>query len=217
MLANVKNIPAGLAFICLAFTSAATLADDGNTCTVNMTPGDGVAGTADVTIGNNRIRVKIDGTLPDTLYTVWITFGGSPDRPAGASSSAPAMAITSPMYNGMRTDENGFFTDEAGVGKLKNYLGYDLMATGAAPVTTGHNLQGLNRVGRNWMRVYGVDKNLAASVQLVDTNGTPLVERATPTGIAIVSHPDTTTHGGSPGVGGVDQFGAFKGALIDCI
>jgi len=59
--------------------------------------------------------------------------------------------------------------------------------------------------------------DLAASTQLVDADGTPLVERATATGIAMVSHPDTTTHGGSPGVAGVDQFGAFKGALADCI
>ncbi len=210
-----QTTAAAIAAICLGTISSNAIASGSKGCTIQMTPAAG--GTATVTLKGNKIRAKVKGGLADTLYTVWVTFSGSPDRPVGASGSAPAFAVTAPVYNGMRTDPNGFFTDEDGDGGLKNNLGYNLLEAGAAPVTTGHNLQGLNRVGRDWMRVYSVDKNLAASTQLVDANGTPLVERATATGIAMVSHPDTTTHGGSPGVAGVDQFGAFKGALADCI
>lgn len=216
---KLKVVTAAVSLICLGFASSAVMAkgrpDKG--CSFDMVPvSDSISGTARVTIAGDNLRVKLKGTLPGTLYTVWVTFSGSPDRPAGAAGSAPAFATTAPVYNGMRTDKNGFFTDYEGDGMLDNDLGYDLLATGAAPVTIGHNMQGLNRVGRDWMRVFEKDKDLEASIQVVDENGTPLVERATATGLAVVSHPDTTTHGGSPGVGGVDQNGAFRGVLADC-
>lgn len=211
---KIKKAVLVASFLSLGLVSGTSIA--GTSCNLNMTNSDGF-GAATIKVDGDELKVKLQNTIPNTLYTVWVTFNGSPDKPAGAAGSAPAFAVDAPVYNGMRPDLNAVFTDDTGDGMLKAELGYDIMVTGAAPVTTGINTQGDNRVGRDWMRVFENGSTSPASVQVVDANGTPLVQRATATGLAIVSHPDNTTHGGTPGVSGVDQNGAFKGALADCM
>lgn len=184
-------------------------------CKLAMTNTDGF-GSAMIKVESEELKIKLRNAKANTLYTVWVTFSGSPDRPDGSAGSAPAYAVDAPVYNGMRPDLNAIFTDDAGDGMLTAELDYNIMQVGAAPVTTGVNTQGDNRVGRDWMRVFANGGTSPASVQVVDENGTPLVQRATATGLAIVSHPDNTTHGGTPGVKGIDQNPAFNGKLTDC-
>ena len=101
-------------------------------------------------------------------------------------------------------------------------LDYELLRPGDSPVVFGTlAMQGPNRVGGHWMRIYDPPKKKkakeTASLQLTDgdddddDDGLPLLERSTPQGITIVRHPDFVTHGHTPGVGGVDHFSAFKG------
>ncbi len=192
-----------------------------------LTPADGQTGSATVVVRRRGLKVKIRGGAPHTLYTVWVdhrsraTGNLAADYPlddgALERGVAPAFATDAPVYEGMLPDLNALITDANGNGLLDVELDYGLLEAGSSPVVGGDlATQGANVVGGYWLRRYGTDPATAASVQLTDPkSGSPLLQRSTPQGITIVSHPDTVTHGHSPGVGGTDHFSAFKGDF-DC-
>jgi hypothetical protein len=182
--------------------------------------GNDINATGKVEIKGKKLKVELKDAHPNTLYTVWIDFrnraaGGAtpPGFPVGAAQGvAPAFGAYDPVYNGMRPDLNGIFTDDKGKGKLNINLDYNLLDENASPVVGVElSMQGLNRVGGYWLRLYPTDPNTAATNQIVDTEGRPLVVRSTAQGITIVRHPDNTTHGHTPGVKNVDHLSAFKG------
>lgn len=180
-------------------------------------------GTAKVTINNNQLSVTFKHAEPDSLYTIWIdhknraTGDLAADYPLNKGALergvAPAFATTAGVFAGMALDANGVITSGAGKANFSVNLDYDLLALGDSPVVGEElALQGQNRVGGGWLRVYPKNPNAQASLQVTDeTTGRPLVERSTAQGITIQYHPDQITHGHTPGVGGVDHFSAFKG------
>jgi hypothetical protein len=180
-------------------------------------------GETEVRIKEGEIKVTVKNGRPDTLYTIWMDFQNratgqlSADYPLAEGALgrgvAPAFASTAGVTNGMGLDVNGLVTDKKGNGSIKIKLDYNLLETGASPVVGAElSLQGQNRVGGNWLRVYEQDPQIGPSVQVVDAEtGLPLLERATAQGITIVRHAVQITHGHTPGVGGVDHFPGFFG------
>ncbi len=203
--------------------------EPGVRCEYQLTMSD--VGIADVKIDDYVLEVEISDARADTLYTVWIDFrnrdSGSLaddykpllDRGALKRGVAPAFASTAGVTAGMGLDPNGIITDKSGDGKLEAILDYELLNRGDAPVVGAElAMQGLNRVGGYWLRVYEGDPSVA-SLQRTDLEtGLPVVERATPQGITIQRHLDFVTHGHTPGVAGVDHLSAFKGDFpADCL
>ncbi len=212
-----RSIHIALALGALILTSNLQAADP--KVKFNLTPaGADINATAKVEVKGKKLKVELKNAQPNTLYTVWVDFRLRPDKtlppdfPAAAQGVAPAFGIADPVYNGIRPDLNAIFTDKKGKGKLDINLDYNLLDEDASPVV-GMELsqQGLNRVGGYWLRVYPVDPNTAASNQLVDSDGSPLVVKGTAKGLTIVRHPDFITHGHTPGVKDVDHMSAFFG------
>lgn len=194
-----------------------------NNCTYDLTSTD--QGTAKVKIHGNKLEIKVDNARPNTLYTVWLDFKS---RATGLLSAdyiaingalgrgvAPAFASTAGVTSGMGVDPNGFVTNNNGKKKFKVKLDFEMLEAGASPVVGEElSMQGMNRVGGYWLRQYGTDPQTGASLQLVDPyTDLPLLERATVQGITVQYHPDLISHGHTPGVGGVDHSGAFKGDI----
>ena len=194
----------------------------GRSCKYDLTL-TGASGTAEATITSDELRIEFRNALPDTLYTVWVDHKSrasgllASDYPlaegALARGVAPAFATTAPVFAGMGIDLNGVVTDSDGNAKLRVSLDYNLLKKGRSPVVSAELLmQGMNRVGGGWLRTYPVNPLVAASLQTVDpSTGLPVLPRSTAQGLTIQSHPDYVTHGHTPGVGGVDHSGAFKG------
>lgn len=184
-----------------------------------MTTSSSATGEAIATIDGTQLSVAVKGGAPNSLYSVWVDFRSratltvTPDYPAGALARgvAPAFATTQGVTAGMGPDANSFFTDGNGDALFTVALDYELLTAGDSPVVhAGLAMQGANRIGGHWMRVHEFDN--AASLQMTDpVTGLPLLRRATAQGLTIVRHPDTVTHGHTPGVGGVDHFSAFSG------
>ena len=224
---KIRKKPLGLTLILifvLAFGTTLVRANDqepGVECNYQLDTSSGQPGTAFVTAKIDEIKVIFSDAKPNTLYTVWVDHKNratgqlAGDYPAGAlpRGVAPAFALTDGVTAGFGLDKNGIITDESGNADLVVKLDYNLLAPGASPVVDEElDMQGLNRVGGHWMRVYNVDENTQASVQVIDPQtGFPIVGRSTAQGITIVGHFDNVTHGHTPGVGGVDHFSAFKG------
>lgn len=180
-------------------------------------------GVAAVMVANNRFEVRFRGANPETLYTVWNDYRNRAtlqladdyplDEGALPRGVAPTFPTTAPVTAGLGLDPNAVITDREGNATLTLNLDYSLLKPGASPVVgVSLAMQGLNRVGGGWLRVYDEDPNDVASLQVTDsTNGLPLVQRSTAQGITIVKHPDKVSHGHTPGVGKVDHFPAFSG------
>lgn len=214
----------------------------GEFCKYDLTPADPES-MAEVTIVRESERsvlnVLIFDADDDTLYTVWVDFRNrarlkltgisfealSDDyKPLVAKGAlergvAPAFASTAGVTAGMGIDRNGVITNSHGDAELEVVLDYNLLQPGNTPVVGGElAMQGLNRVGGYWLRVYLVDPTVSASLQVTGEDDLPLLERATAQGITIVRHPDFITHGHTPGVKNVDHFSGFKGDFPeDCL
>jgi len=200
--------------------------DSTDKCTYDLDLSAGQIGAATVKINANKLNIKLRGAQPNTLYTVWIDFRNRalleagedpfPDYPEGAIERgvAPTFGTTAGVKEGMGLDENGVITKSNGDATFKVKLDYRLLQPGDSPVVfMDLDMQGLNRVGGHWMRVYA-DPNIDAppSLQVIDpATGLPKMVRGTAQGITIVGHLDFITHGHTPGVSDVDHVGAFKG------
>lgn len=197
---------------------------------------DEAQGEARVYITPTSIEVRVQNARPNTLYTVWVDFqsratgqlsadypveGGSVDLsrsgPGIARGVAPAFSKTAPVYEGMRTDVNGFMTDRWGNSRWYTSLDYNLLGRSTSPVTAASlTMQGQNRVGGSWLRFYEGNVFSAASAQSrtlssFHYSNVPRLVLATAQGLTIVGHYVPVTHGHTPGVGGVDHFPGFKG------
>jgi len=180
-------------------------------------------GTATVKINDNQLTITFKDAEPDSLYTIWIDHKNratgelAADYPLNKGALergvAPAFATTAGVFDGMALDANGVITSGGGNAHFNVNLDYDLLAPGDSPVVgAGLAMQGLNRVGGAWLRVYPKNPNAQASLQVTDqTTRRPKLWRSTAQGITIVYHEDKITHGHTPGVGGVDHFPGFKG------
>lgn len=223
MLKNTILLAITLSTVSLLSTNVFASDDEDDECNYTLTSASGEPGMAAVKIEDKELKIKLQNAVPNSLYTVWIDFKNretnslSPDYPldkgALGRGVAPAFATTAGVTAGMGLDANGIITDDDGDAMFKVELDYELLSDGASPVVGGQlSMQGLNRVGGYWLRVYTVDPNSAASSQATDPDtGLPLIERSTVQGLTIVRHPDHITHGHTPGVGGVDHFPGFKG------
>jgi len=209
----------------LGIVSNTAFADD--ECKFTLTTSD--MGVATVKIDENKLRIKIRGARANTMYTVWNDFKNRGtgqladdyplDKGAVGRGVAPAFSSTAGVTAGMGLDDNTFVTDSDGDATFKVKLDYNLLETGASPVVGGQlAMQGMNRIGGYWLRIHEIDPNTGASLQMVDPSTMlPLLERATVQGFTIQHHPDFISHGHTPGVGGVDHSGAFKGDIpADC-
>lgn len=193
-------------------------------CKYYLTAAPGQPGYAKVAIVDNVFIIEFWRARPRTLYTIWTDHKNRAtgdlahdypiDRGALARGVAPTFASTAGVTSGMGLDVNGVVTDKWGNATHRIILDHELLRKGDSPVV-GESLamQGLNRVGGGWLRIYEkrqVEKE--ASLQKTDSRtGLPLLERSTAQGITVVVHPDRVTHGHTPGVGGVDHFPAFNG------
>lgn len=192
-------------------------------CSYQLTPAAGQAGSASVSIQDNNFRIDFDFVNPDALYTIWVDFKNratgqlADDYPSANGALprgvAPLFATTAGVTAGMGLDSNGVITDDDGNGSLSRTLDYNLLDPGASPVIGAQFvMQGPNLVGGGWLRVFSEPLDASASLQVVDPNtGLPLVQRSTAQGITVVFHPDFITHGHTPGVKGVDHRSAFSG------
>ena len=211
--------------LCLGIASSNIYADS---CTFELTSVD--EGTAKVKIQGKKLKIKVQNARPHTLYTIWLDYKSretgllADDYPLGAGALgrgvAPAFATTAGVTSGMGLDENAFVTNGNGRAKFKVKLDYYILNAGASPVVGGEiSMQGLNRIGGYWLRKYPADSSVEASLQSVHPyTQLPLVERSTVQGITIQYHPDYITHGHTPGIGGVDHAGAFKGDIpAECL
>lgn len=211
--------------LCLGIASSNTYA---NKCTFELTSVD--EGTAVVKIQGKKLKIKVQNARPDTLYTIWLDYKNretgllADDYPLDAGAIgrgvAPAFATTAGVTSGMGLDDNAFITNGMGRAKFKVKLDYHVLNEGASPVVGGEiSMQGVNRVGGYWLRKYPADSTVEASLQSVHPyTGLPLVERSTVQGFTIQYHPDYISHGHTPGVGGVDHFGAFNGDIpAECL
>jgi len=172
---------------------------------------------------NNELVIIFKGANPYTLYTTWIDHRNrsqlalAPDYPLNQGAIprgvAPAFKSTQGVRAGMGLDANGVVTNGYGNAVMKVTLDYDILENGNSPVVGAElAMQGFNRIGGGWLRTYSLDPNVSASLQVTNPKtGLPVLPRSTPQGITIVKHPDTVTHGHTPGVGGVDHFPAYKG------
>ncbi len=212
---------------CLSTAPNIVFANNPNNCSYDLESTD--AGTAQVTIKGKKLTVKVQNARPHTLYTIWLDFKSRAtgelsedyplDKGALGRGVAPAFASTAGVTAGIGIDPNGFVTNNNGRKNFRAKLDYRILDSGASPVVGGElSMQGTNRIGGYWLRQYSIDPAIAPSVQEVHPyTGLPLLERATVQGITIQYHPDYITHGHTPGVGGVDHSGAFKGDIpADC-
>lgn len=210
--------------LCVGLASSNTYA---SSCKFELTSVD--AGTAKVKIKGKHLRIKVKNARPHTLYTVWLDYKNrdtgllADDYPLSAGALgrgvAPAFATTAGVTSGMGLDPNAFITNGGGRAKFKVKLDYRILDEGASPVVGEVSMQGSNRVGGYWLRKYPTDPTVGPSLQSVHAyTDLPLVERSTVQGITIQFHPDYVSHGHTPGVGGVDHSGAFKGDIpADCL
>lgn len=207
------------AFIGLVFSASVALAAPKNSakhCTYTLDQAGAEFGVAEIRINKKKLRVVIGGAQPDTLYTVWVDFrttgGALPDDfPLGVRPVSPAMPTNKGVSNGIGLDRNGIMTDENGEANVKISLNYEILKKDRSPVVGGLAMQGLNVVGGFWMRKYPSDPAVQASSQITKNPFEPELVYSTAVGITIVRHPDTITHGLSPGVKYVDHFSAWKG------
>ncbi|MCA8942344.1 MAG: hypothetical protein KDB80_07255 [Planctomycetes bacterium] len=200
--------------------SSLALLPAGSFLSYQMTSSDGEIGQATAVVESSRLSIKVRGAHPNSLYTVWVDFKSrfmgtlSLDYPDGAIERgvAPAFSTTQGVTSGMGLDANAFVTDGHGNADFTVALDYNLLDGGSAPVVFGGlSMQGPNRVGGQWMRVYEGNGD-GAELQVTDaTTGLPLVQRATAAGLTIVRHPDKVSHGMTPGVGDVDHVPGFSG------
>ena len=196
-------------------------------------PGTGAEAKAHVKIKGEKLEIKFEGALENTLYTVWVDHrsraGVAPGQqdeeamaddypvtggtltdgtfygPGIARGVAPAFSTTQGVTSGMGLDANGVITDDDGDANFKIKLNYKLLELGASPVVAEDLvLEGANRVGGGWLRSYKGTIGTPSS-QAVDADGLPIVIRSTAQGLTIVGHPDFVTHGHTPGVGGTDH------------
>jgi len=205
----------------LGGSSALLFSSGGPVVSFELPPSTGEIGRCFVTIDENQLSLSVVGAHPDSMYTIWVDFRNRAtltypeDYPPNAESRgvAPAMASTQGVTSGIGRDRNSFVTDGQGNATFTVTLDYELLDRGDSPVVFGQlSMQGPNRVGGQWMRVYENDDPANASLQQTDpTTGLPLVRRATAQGLTIVRHPDMVTHGMTPGVGGVDHSPGFAG------
>jgi hypothetical protein len=192
-------------------------------CSYFLNPSSGQPGSAEVSIVGKTFTIAFRDANPNALYTIWVDFKNRAtgeladdypsDQGALPRGVAPAFATTQGVTSGMGLDRNAVKTDKHGNAELTIPLDYGLLDKGASPVV-GEQLamQGKNRVGGGWLRVYPKDPTVKASLQVIDpATGLPEVQRSTAQGITIVVHPDTVSHGHTPGVGGVDHSSAFSG------
>ena len=190
-------------------------------CSFDLTSDEQESGSAHVRIDGRDVDIYINDAARGALYTVWIDFRNrgsrevSSDYPLDAGALprgvAPLFSTTAGVTSGMGFDPNSIVTDSSGDGRLDVTVDFELLRKADSPVV-GEMLamQGQNRVGGGWLRVYPTDANVAASLQTVDLRtGLPLVQRATAQGLTIVAHPDLVSHGHTPGVGQVDHFPGF--------
>lgn len=110
------------------------------------------------------------------VYTVWTNFRNNlgellADYPTDGFSGGvgPTFAVSAPVYNGMRMDENGFIVSR-GAGFVRIFLDYPILTStgkaGLVPVVGEKlSMHGLNRVGGFWLRSYSLDHALEASTQ----------------------------------------------------
>ena len=216
---NIKALTQTMALTLGAFALAAGIQAAEPSVKYTLTSaGADIDATATVEVKGKKLKVKLKDAQPNTLYTVWVDFRVRPDKilppdfPEGAMGVGPAFGIADPVYNGIKPDLNAIFTDHNGKGQLNINLDYNLLDEDATPVVGAElSMQGQNRIGGYWLRLYPIDPNVAASNQLVDDDGNPLVVKATAQGITIVRHPDNITHGHTPGVKNVDHLSAFFG------
>ena len=222
-IAMEKTLAALATVVTLGFLVSVDVSFAGS-CVYDLRPASDQRGRARVTINNTRLIITFRGAKPNRLYTVWIdyrkraTLQLASDYPlqqgALPRGVAPAFATTAGVTSGMGLDPNAIITDHRGNATLDVFLDYDLLEPGDSPVV-GEELamQGENRVGGAWLRVYPKNPKAQASLQVTDPEDRtlPLVERSTVQGITIVRHPDFVSHGHTPGVGGVDHFPAFSG------
>ena len=199
------------------------------TCKFDLDLSTDSQGTASVKIVGKTLFIKFSKALPSTLYTIWVDFRNrgtlelSSDYPLDTSNGsgiargvAPAFAKTSPVFEGMRPDLNSVKTDKRGNAIFFGRLDYELLKPGDSPVVTESlTMQGENRVGGSWMREYPSDVSSGASSQVLMSNNVPQLVTATAQGLTIVGHFLPFTHGHTPGVGGVDNFGAYQGDFPD--
>jgi hypothetical protein len=158
-----------------------------------------------VELDEEELKLELTGATPNTLYTGWWNFVSKPEDAQGV---APTAATTAAFTAGMGTDINGFFTDEEGNGTLNVDLDYNPLQPLQTPVVyMDLSQQGMNNVDGHWMRVYDEDITVMGSVQVIDPNtGLPMVVRGTAAGVLLARHPDTVTHGHTPGTGGGVDF-----------
>ena len=192
-------------------------------CQYDLNPSSGQPGTATVDINASRFLIQFTNARPNTLYTIWAdhrnrgTLQLADDYPLGegalARGVAPVFGTTAGVTSGMGLDANSIITNSQGNATLSVPLDYNLLGRTASPVVgAGLNMQGVNRVGGGWLRVYPEDQEVTASLQVTDPGtGLPLLHRSTVQGITVQWHPDDISHGHTPGVGGVDHFPAFSG------
>ena len=203
-------------------------------CTYKLDLGDEETGqgTAIASIAPIGIRIAIRGAKPNTLYTVWTDFRNratgnvtadypipentnvdiSRTGPGVARGVAPTMATQIPVYEGTRWDRNAVMTDAQGNAKFTRKLRYNLLLKGKSPVVAESlTMQGENRVGGSWLRMYEKPLAKGPSRQVLNKFNRPVIARATAQGLTIVGHFIPLTHGHTPGVGGVDHFPGFKG------
>ena len=210
------------AFIGLGFAASTALADSKkhgrNYCAYTLDQAGDEQGVAEIRIHKKNLRVVIYGAKPGSMYTVWTDFrkrndGSSPpdNFPLGVPLVSPAMPTNKGVTNGIGLDRNGIITDEYGEANVVIPLNYELLKKNRSPVVGGLTMQGLNVVGGYWMRQYPQDPSVQASSQIIKKPFKPKLVYSTAAGITMVRHPDTISHGLTPGVKNVDHFSAWKG------
>lgn len=226
---NTRVLPLISSMAFIIFGALGIEAHAQTVCKYDLTPSSGQPGTATVDITANRFQIEFKNANPNTLYTIWAdhrnrgTLQLADDYPlregALQRGVAPVFGTTAGVTSGMGLDANAIVTDSQGNATLSVPLDYNLLGKTASPVVgAGLAMQGKNRVGGGWLRVYPEDPIVIASLQVTDpATGLPQLPRSTVQGITVVRHPDRVSHGHTPGVGGVDHFSAFSGDFpLEC-
>jgi hypothetical protein len=190
-------------------------------CKYNLNPASDQPGTVKVEIKGKSFKIEFKGAKPNTLYTIWTDFRNRATlaKPADYPETgetrgvAPTFATNAGVTEGIGQDPNSVFTDKKGNGKLSITLDYKMLAAGSSPVVAKElSMQGANRVGGTWLRLYPEDPQVKPSRQRRNPNfHVPQVHLATAQGITVVGHFDDVSHGHTPGVNGVDFFSGYSG------